>query len=203
MSSSFRPGDRKYFKQICRLFHVEQRIRAKTYLFSVRTLLLVGLIALIMGCKQQNPTPELSDPIYRDLETTAKGMEAAIVPQEKKIEAAKAELKKMAERDPFRKRQVSEVFRLERELVDIRQAALYFQVRVEQRRKFAREDYLKAFRADKPWPDPNEFDRYKKTKELQHASRNWGDRVPRLRTGSPTITNPDGKSSAPEKAAAH
>jgi hypothetical protein len=145
----------------------------------------LGLILGLLGCKEADPSPELRDPIYKDFEESIKVIEGAATSQEKKIAEAKTEYGKMGERDPFRKRQFAEIFRLERQLVDLRQQALYFRVRLEQRKAYARAEYTKAFNADKPWPDPKEWERYKISKDLIHASRNWEDRVPKLTRSFP------------------
>lgn len=101
--------------------------------------------------------------------------------EKKEIETLRAQLEKMAPNDPLRKRTVREIYRREKNLVQHQQRILYFQIRAEQRKDFAREEYLRSFYAEKPWPRPEDIEAYKKQKKIADASRNWSDRVPQLK----------------------
>jgi hypothetical protein len=181
------------------MFHVEQTEMTK-YTRNSILILSFGLVLGLFGCKEAvDPNPELRDPIYKDFQESIKVMEGAVVAQEKKIVDAKGDFKKLSERDPFRKRQFAEIFKLERSLVDLRQQALYFKVRLEQRKAYARVEYLKAYNADQPWPDPKEWERYKISKDLIHAPRSWDARVPKLTRSLPNGGQPTQEGKKEEK----
>ena len=63
--------------------------------------------------------------------------------------------------------------------MQLRQQAMYFEIRQKQRLEHDQVSYMKAFDAEKPWPDPSEFAEYKSLKQLQRASRSWDKRVPK------------------------
>lgn len=163
---------------------------AQTYLSSLFTALfdlskrllpLLATVLLFNGCKPKPiENPELIDPIYSDLMSLSAAATAKAEAQKKKIAELEESMKGMADRDPDLKRTRHEKSNLERGLIQIEQDAEYFEIRAQQRRLYDKEAYLKAFRAEKPWPDPAEFEEYQEQKKLRAASRDWSERVPKL-----------------------
>ncbi len=134
---------------------------------------------LFCACtKQPIEHPESLDPIYADLTAQAAGIRGKAEAQKKKIEEMRVKVEKYGPRDPEAKRTAHELANLERGLLMIEQEAQYFEIRAEQRRIYDKESYLKAFKADQPWPPAGEFDEYKQTKKLKQASRDWSKSVP-------------------------
>ncbi len=163
--------------------------------------------AALVGCKSEDPNPELMDPIYADLVKMAKDADSAVKDQEKNIE----ELQKNIERDDKenkfgqRDRFIHEKQVAEKALTALRQNSLYYDIRAEQRKEFDRKDYLMASRAGQPWPRPEEKAEYDETKKLKFANRNWGSRVPKTTKytkGSQPAPKEAKKEEAPKPAAA-
>lgn len=135
-------------------------------------------MCLLTSCKKPIEHPETLDPIYADLTAQAAGFRGKAEAQKKKIEGLRAKLEKYQPRDPEAKRTAHEKENLERGLLQIEQEAQYFEIRAEQRRIYDKESYMKAFKADLPWPPPAEFKEYEEAKKLRNASRDWSKSVP-------------------------
>jgi hypothetical protein len=164
------------------MFHVEHFDEAFVRLNICILASFLCLSLMISGCSQPRPNPELVDPIYSDLLKEADGYEKAAVEAEKKHEEAKLELSKMGPREPQRNGQTRIVYNAEREATQLKQMALYYKIRAEQRKEFDQSDYLKAFNAGKgdEWPPREEYQAYLLRKKLQSAPRNWEERVPKM-----------------------
>lgn len=139
-----------------------------------------ALIFLILAaCSRPNPQPELLDPIYSDLQQRSAVAKAAAESMKEEIKKAKDELEKLPARDPSKRKAQQDISRKELQFVVAEQDGLYFEVRAQQRKDFAREAYLKAFNAGKPWPDPKDFEAYKLQRKLAESPREWNSRVPK------------------------
>lgn len=133
---------------------------------------------LLTSCKQPIEHPETLDPIYSDLTAQAAGLQGKVEAQKKKIEDLEVKLGKYQPRDPELRQTAHEKENLERGLIQIEQEAKYFEIRAEQRRLYDKESYMKAFKADLPWPSPDDFKDYEEAKKLRTASRDWSKSVP-------------------------
>ena len=147
---------------------------------AVLTIFLAMVVTILAGCKSPEPNPELRDPIYSDLSAQAGAYKGKVESQQKKLEDLTAELEKMTTRDPNRKRAIKDKYDLERGLVQLKQAQQYFEIRSEQRKAYDAEAYMKAFNADKPWPDPQELVDYREFQKLRNAPRSWDSHVPKM-----------------------
>lgn len=145
---------------------------------------ILGLIALIFatlsGCERPIPNPETLDPIFSELNKSKSDALTAAEAEKARIQELKTQRENLPARDPMRKRLMREIYDRERALTYHEQKALYFEIRAEQRKQFGRSEYLNAFNEGQKWPDPKEFQAFKRIQELDRASRNWSDRVPTL-----------------------
>jgi hypothetical protein len=178
----FSPGQGKYFKCFCRLFHVEHT----NSLFSFEKLmkaaylcLLTPCFLLFSSCDKPVPNPETLDPIYADL--VKQYEQAQKETDSEKVELAKTidEISKYESRDPAKRKAIQQKYQREKHVRGLEERTTYFKIRSEQRLEFDQKDYLKAYYAKKPWPDPEQFKSYSEVKKLQSDSRNWDDRVPK------------------------
>ena len=133
----------------------------------------------LCSCRQPLEHPELADPIYIDYGTQAKQAEADVKSEEKAIEDLHKSLENLKPRDSVRSHMVLELRGHEKQLVQIRQKLLFFQIAQEQRKAHDERIYPAIFEAEGPWPNPAELATYKKLRQLQTASPNWQDRVPK------------------------
>lgn len=141
---------------------------------------LLSLALMAIACKKPLENPELIDPIYKDLGTELSSAKGSLAAEEKSVKELQDKIKALPPRDIGRIGMQKELIATEKKVVQLRQNVIYFEVRREQRLKFVQESYMRAFEADKPWPDPNEYAEYKKIKQLRAAPRQWDARVPKL-----------------------
>ena len=139
------------------------------------------------------------DPIYSDLQRES---DSAVKDADKiKSEADKLndDLSKLEARDPSRSILINQRNGKNKAEAGLRQRADYFHIRAEQRLKMDQREYLKAFEAKKPWPNPAEKKNYEMMRKLQTASRDWGERVPkntRNDKGGPKVSKTEEKKTA-------
>lgn len=145
-------------------------------------LLIIVLVAIVtfVGCKKPNPHPESLDPIYSDLLKESESARKEAESQRAEIEKLEREMLEFGPRDPRKAKAIRDKYKREKLAVQGEQRALYYEVQAELRLKYVQKDYLRAFNADKPWPNPEEYAAYNENKRLQRASRNWEDRVPKM-----------------------
>ena len=132
-----------------------------------------ALFFLLLACEKPNPTPELLDPIYQDLENELKKAEAEIKSTEKELEGFRLEEKKVQPQTGQIKFAQKRVFETEAKLEKLKQMRTYWLLRKETRQKIARKSYLKAYKEKAPWPDPKEYQDYSLQRKLEQAPLNW------------------------------
>jgi hypothetical protein len=159
---------------------VEHTINLKRWLFGP---IFWGFLMLLAtaGCKKPHPNPEQLDPIYGDFIKEVAQADKSIKEEEDQIKSVEAKLAALQPRDILRGSLSRELSGRKKRLVGLQERRLYFETRAEKRKAHAQREYLAAFEKDEPWPDPEEFSAYLAVKKLQSASRNWDDRVPRLK----------------------
>ncbi len=99
-------------------------------------------------------------------------------------ETAKEEIKQLREdlealpaRDPSRRKVQQDITKKETQLMVADQEALYFEIRAQQRKDYARKSYLEAYDRGEKWPDPKDFEAYKLQRRLEDAPREWNSRL--------------------------
>lgn len=150
------------------MFHVEHR------------LLLAILLTTLIGCKAENPNPELMDPIYSDLKKEAEGAAKALEAQIKEKEASKLAIQK-ADPNSIELREAEKLYWQATKKIDLlRPIEHYYKIHAERRRVEGRADYRRSLAKGEIWPDPKEYEGYMTNKRLRSAERNWNRRVPKL-----------------------
>lgn len=134
----------------------------------------------ILGCKSEEPNPELRDPIYKFLLEKQSQLKSALEGEIKKVEEAEIALEKTDPLTPERKAAIRDLQLAKKRRDRMVQEKLYLDIRAERRRVEGRRDYKIAFHADKPWPDPAEFEHFQTNMRLRTAPRQWDARVPKL-----------------------
>lgn len=147
-----------------------------------------GVAFFLIGCRSEDPNPELRDPIYQSLKKESEEAEKALAESEKardeallKLRAAQAQTLELKEAEREYWKSVKIVDRL-------KTAIKYLKIRTERRRLEARAAYKRAFLAGKEesWPNPDEYSAYLTNKRLREASLNWNRRVPKLQDRIPS-----------------
>lgn len=137
----------------------------------------VLVIMISFGCSRPNPNPELIDPIYSDLLQRSAVAKAGADTKKAEIKKLKEEIAELPARDPTKRKLQEDLSKNEMLLVVADQEGLYYEIRANQRKTYAREEYAKAFEAGKPWPDPKDYETYKIQRKLKDAPREWTGKV--------------------------
>jgi hypothetical protein len=146
----------------------------------LRRLICLSILVLTMlGCRTEESNPEMRDLIYQDLMKELQARVTLVDESQKKVEAAEKALEKTKPRTIDRLNATSDLEKEKIMLERLTQSAEYFKIRAERRRVEGRRDYKIAFRSNKDWPDPKEYEAYLVNKRLNLVSKNWNDRVPK------------------------
>ena len=160
---------------------------------ALQILMLLVLSGLVTACKKEDPTPELHDPIFQDLQSRYGAYQKNFEESTAKIPLLREALAKAEPRSIDLKNAEKELAKEKIKLMNAEQLARYYKIRAERRRLTARISYKKAFAAEKPWPDPHEYSEYQVNTRLQEANRNWAARVPKLQDRMPGSAPPPPK----------
>ena len=138
--------------------------------------MLFVLIFTIVACNKPNPNPELADEIYSDLKSSAEASEKDVESEKKKLEAAKKELEAVVPQTGEIKYAQKRFFESEAKLQRLEQVQKYYALKAEARLKYTKLEYLKAFKAGKPWPTEEEIESYRTYKLLSQKEPSWDSR---------------------------
>ncbi len=148
--------------------------------FGYRALLLVLLSMLILSCERPLENPELSDQIYNDLLKEAKAASAAAETEKKNLESTIKDIADLRPGDNNGKIKIRKKYELEHKVEMLTQKANFYRLRAFKRKEYVLDTYPKYFAKKLHWPDKEEWTEYQASKRLQLASRDWGQRVPKL-----------------------
>ena len=132
---------------------------------------------MLSACSRPNPTPEVLDPIYADLVQRSALAKAAGEGAKEEVKKLREELEKLPARDVTRRKTLEDIGKQESRHNVAEQEALYYEIRAEQRKQYARTEYVKAFEKNEAWPDPNDFETYKLQRKLRDAPREWSSKI--------------------------
>ncbi len=148
---------------------------------NIRIVCLVILMSfLVLGCRKEEPNPEIMDPVYLDLAKDLVAAKVAKEESEKALDGFRKTLVKTQTRTIERRNAEENIQKEEDKLTRLNQAVEFFEIRTERRKVETRRAYKIAFAADQPWPDPKEASAYQLNKKMSQASKNWSDRVPKF-----------------------
>jgi len=166
----------------------------------IRLILMTTLALLTLGCRREDPYPELHDPIYKFLKDQTNSLKSSVESETKKIEELEKAVAKTQPLTHARKLAIRDLESTKRRIASLNQEMDYLTIRTERRRVEARRDYKIAFLSHKDWPDPKEFDHFMTQHRLRKASRHWDARVPKLQDRIlATWSKPEKASKAKEK----
>ncbi len=139
----------------------------------MRRLLILLLPFLLFSCNKPDPQPELLDPIYMEFKTQHDMAKRAIIDIQAVIDEKKVDLDRVKPQTGQIKYAQKRYWEAQKTLDLLVQQEKYWGVRIQERLSFAQVEYLKAFKARKPWPDPKEFQEYESEKRLREARHQW------------------------------
>jgi len=138
-----------------------------------------------VGCKKENPNPELLDPIYLDLVKDHGEKLKELETERKSTEGLIKDLNKALPRTSGLKNAKKAISKNLKNMTRLEQLVKYYEIRKEHRRLLARKNYRIAFHKGEVWPDPSEKEAYFTNKRLKSADMNWQSRVPKLFKANP------------------
>ncbi|OQW47749.1 MAG: hypothetical protein A4S09_14420 [Proteobacteria bacterium SG_bin7] len=139
--------------------------------------ILLGFIVLLVGCKRPMKDPETIDPIYGDLLKEMKFYESQVKKFADEAEATRLEMEKEDPRTGNAKAIKSRYYGKLRDAETAKQMMVFYELHAKTRKKEARESYLVAFKTDRPWPDPKEYEAFQTRMALRKANRSWDSRT--------------------------
>jgi hypothetical protein len=137
------------------------------------------LVILLTGCNRPLEAPEVIDPIYNDLLKEQKRIEKENAETTKILSDKLVALEKAPLRTILRTRIQKEINEARAKLVKLAEEERYFKLRIEKRKFLDRESYKRSLKANIPWPNPDDYEKYLASKRLRAAPRIWDARVPR------------------------
>lgn len=148
------------------------------------------LLVSCLGCKKENPNPELIDPIYLDLSKMSKEKAKELEDAKKALEEAKKEMEKVEPNTADWVVAQRTLKSSHEKIAKLSAQAKYLEIRAEHRKYSARKEYKLAFNAGQTWPDPKQYEAFKRNLRLKNAPRSWGYRVPKLFKENPNYVPP-------------
>jgi hypothetical protein len=159
--------------------------------------LLYVFAAFSSGCKHEDPTPETSDSIFKDLlselEIAKKNTLEESAQQASAIKDLNAAVPQTGQRGGAQRK----VFLSQSQWDVYRQQEKYFEVKLEERRIYVRKRYLESLLPNgRPWPAPEEDAEYALKLKLRRAKLDWDKkRVPRGTASAEKQSKPKTESS--------
>lgn len=136
-------------------------------------LVYIFLTIFILGCNKPDPNPELKDGIWLDMQAQLQITQKNIADFQKQAEEHKADLAKVKPQTGQIKYAEKRYWQTKNHIDLLLQQEAYWKIRMDERAKFAKKEYLRAFKDGKPWPDPNEISEYMAEKRLRQAKQQW------------------------------
>lgn len=143
-------------------------------------LIMLVVVMTLMGCRKEDPSPELLDPIFADLQKRAADAKKSLEDEKKKQEDLKVSIEHAEPNSIDLKNARRDLATSEARSLDFDQKARYYDIRSRRRMYEDRVEYKKAFAKNEQWPDPREYSDYLVNIRLREAPLDWGKRVPKL-----------------------
>lgn len=131
------------------------------------------VILLFVACDKPNPEPEKMDPIYNDIQSELNIVIGQVTTAEKDIQDKQKDLDNVEPQTgqiKFAKQRLETAIATRAKL---QQKQRYLEIRLQSRKDWARESYMKAFNKKEPWPNPKEYEEYQIQKAQETAPRQW------------------------------
>lgn len=140
----------------------------------MKILILALFLLSISSCNKSDPTPEVHDPIYTDLQTELDIAAKAAEAEEKNLEKLKKELDKAIPQTGQVKYATKKVRDSEERLNELSQQKTYFEIKIERRKYEVRQRYQESLKkGGRPWPDEKEIEMYKTVTAFYRDKLNW------------------------------
>lgn len=135
---------------------------------------------LLTGCRSEEPNPEMLDPIYSDLLSKQREVEASLETERKNLLDARKELEDALPNTIDLKNARRKVETTKKTISKLEQESHFLTIRVNRRLVEDRFNYHIAFVSGKDWPDRSEFASYQTNARLRTAPKLWSAHLPKL-----------------------
>lgn len=139
----------------------------------MRYFAVIILSLLLSACNKPDPTPELKDPIYNDIQADLAATSAALEGELKTLEGFEKELSEVVPQTGQIKYAQKRVNESKEKINRYEQEKMYLELKLEARKKESKRSYMKSYKKGEPWPDPAEWSSYQTEKRLRNAKRSW------------------------------
>lgn len=140
----------------------------------MKTLILALFLISITSCNKSDPTPEIRDEIYTDLQTEFDIATKSLEAEEKSLEKLKKELDKAIPQTGQVKYATKKVRDSEDRLNELSQQKTYFEIKIERRKYEVRRRYQESLKkGGRPWPDAKEIEMYKTVTAFYRDKLHW------------------------------
>ena len=127
----------------------------------------------MFSCTQRDPNPERSDFVYRDLSKELDLVKKYITDVEAEYESRRSDLASVVPQTGQIKSFEKKVFESKNQLERLRQQQQFFEISLEQRKKYVLDRYEESFHKGRPWPDTKELENYERSQKLQREKIAW------------------------------
>jgi hypothetical protein len=134
---------------------------------------------MTVGCHKHLSAPELVDPVYMDLKGKADALLTSITAQEKEVEKARVTYETAPIRTGQKEDATEDYFQAQHKLQKMMEDYRYYALKVRSQLKNDRVSYEKAYKENKPWPDPEEIANYRVDRKIAEEPKEWNseDRI--------------------------
>jgi len=130
-------------------------------------------ITVILGCSKPNPNPELLDPIYLDIQSELGAKESALKTAEELLKQREEEEKSVVPQTGQIKFARKRLYDAEKSIERLKQEIKYLELRLQSRKREAKQTYITAYHDKKPWPNPSEWQTYQEKKKVMSDRGPW------------------------------
>lgn len=123
------------------------------------------------SCNKPNPTPELMDPIYVDLQKTLDETKRQLENEKKQLEEFKTALEIVVPQTGQIKYAEKRYWETLKKIEKMNQYIKFLELNLNSKQKRDRIEYLNAFNKNKPWPPKNEYEEYLQHKKMLARAR--------------------------------
>lgn len=139
----------------------------------MKIIILCLLTFALASCKKPDPHPELKDPVYNDLNATLGTVTQLYNAEIKALEGFEKELREVVPQTGQIRYAQKRVRESKEKISKLEQEKQFLELKIQTRLKETKKSYMEAFKADKPWPDPSEWETYRIQRKFQQAKKTW------------------------------
>lgn len=128
---------------------------------------------ILSGCDAPNPTPEVIDPVYLDIQKFIDEFKKKADEEEKALDATKLEVEQAKPQSGQILRAQKKLSEVSSRLTQLRQNQKYWMVKLESRRLEDRDTYIKAWYKKEKWPNPTEYKDFVEKMKTGQPPKGW------------------------------